>query len=196
MDIVKELKDLRVKFDNQPGNKLVPEFIKASFIKLGLQTSDIQSVQPFKNLNINGNDFAVFDSVDNTNTLHKAIQTIADAIGRNAYLTKQAARSLGNLQHTDNIEGITANFFKQSGIPHTGLWDLQRKYEQKGDDYKAIIKADKAFANRVFDGVGPFKIALNDFFKMNNQLTVDKFDRAIDTELTIANSKNRRKMKP
>lgn len=132
MDIVNELKDLRVKFDNQPGNKLVPEFIKASFIKLGLQTSDIQSVQPFKSLNINGNDFAVFDSVDNTNTLHKAIQTIADAIGRNAYLTKQAARSLGNLQHTDNIEGITANFFKQSGIPHTGLWDLQRKYEQKG----------------------------------------------------------------
>lgn len=72
MDIVKELKDLRAKFDNQPGQKLVPEFIKTSFIKLGFQTSDIQSVQPFKNLNINGNDFAVFDSVDNTNTLYKA----------------------------------------------------------------------------------------------------------------------------
>lgn len=195
MDIEKELKDLRVKFDNQRGHKLVPEFIKTSFIKLGLQTSDIQSVQPFKNLNINGNDFAVFDSVDNTNTLHKAIQTIADAIGRNAYLTKQAVRSLGNLQHTDNIEGITANYFKQSGIPHTGFWDLQRKYEQKGDDYKAIIKADKAFSDRVFDGVGPFKIALNDFFIMNNQLIVDKFDQAIDKELT-ANSKNRRKIKP
>lgn len=196
MDIVKELKDLRVKFDNQPGNKLVPEFIKASFIKLGLQTNDIQSVQPFKNIKINGNEFSVFDSIDNTNTLHKSIQTIADAIGRNAYLTIQAVRSLGNLQHTDNIEGITANFFKQSGITHTGFWDLQRKYEQKGEDYKAIIKADKEFADRVFDGVGPFKIALNDFFKMNNQLTVDKFERAIDTELTIANSKNRRKMKP
>lgn len=196
MDIVKELKDLRVKFDNQPGNKLVPEFIKASFIKLGLQTSDIQSVQPFKNLNINGNDFAVFDSTDNVNTLHKAIQTVAEAIGPNSYLTKQAIRSLGNLQHTDNIEGLTANFFKQSGIPHTGFWDLQRKYEQKGEDYKAIIKADKAFADRVFDGVGPFKIALNDFFKMNNQLTVDIFDQAIDKELTNANSKNRRKMKP
>lgn len=195
MDIVKELKDLRVKFDNQPGNKLVPEFIKTSFIKLGLQTSDIQSVKPFKNLTINGNDFAVFDSVDNTNTLYKAIQNISDAIGPNAYLTKQAVRSLGNLQHTDNIEGITANYFKQSGITHTGFWDLQRKYEQKGDDYNAIIKADKAFADRVFDGVGPFKISLNDFFKMNNQLTVDKFDQAIDKELT-ANSKNRRKIKP
>lgn len=196
MDIVKELKDLRVKFDNQPGNKLVPEFIKASFIKLGLQTSDIQSVQPFNNLNINGNDFAVFDSVDNTNTLYKAIQNISDAIGPNSYLTKQAVRSLGNLQHTDNIEGITANYFNQSGITHTGFWDLQRKYDQKGDDYKAIIKADKAFADRVFDGVGPFKIALNDFFKMNNQLTVYKFDQAIDKELTIANSKTRKKMKP
>lgn len=143
MDIVKELKDLRAKFDNQPGQKLVPEFIKTSFIKLGFQTSDIQSVQPFKNLNINGNDFAVFDSVDNTNTLYKAIQNISDAIGPNSYLTKQAVRSLGNLQHTDNIEGITANYFNQSGITHTGFWDLQRKYDQKGDDYKAIIKADK-----------------------------------------------------
>jgi hypothetical protein len=54
----------------------------------------------------------------------------------------------------------------------------------------------QAFADRVFDGVGPFKIALNDFFKMNNQLTVDKFDQAIDKELTIANSKTRKKMKP
>jgi hypothetical protein len=143
MDIVKELKDLRAKFDNQPGQKIVPEFIKTSFIKLGFQTSDIQSVQPFKNLNINGNDFAVFDSVDNTNTLYKAIQNISDAIGPNSYLTKQAVRSLGNLQHTDNIEGITANYFNQSGITHTGFWDLQRKYDQKGDDYKAIIKADK-----------------------------------------------------
>jgi hypothetical protein len=196
MDIIKKLKDLRVKFDNQPGNKLVPEFIKASFIKLGFQTNDIQSVKPFKNLTINGNDFAVFDSVDNTNTLYKAIQNISDAIGHNSYLTKQAVRSLGNLQHTDNIEGITANYFKQSGITHTGFWDLQRKYDQKGDDYKAIIKADKAFSDRVFDGVGPFKIALNDFFKMNNQLTVDKFDQAIDKELTIANSKTRKKMKP
>lgn len=196
MDIIKKLKDLRVKFDNQPGNKLVPEFIKASFIKLGFQTNDIQSVKPFKNLTINGNDFAVFDSVDNTNTLYKAIQNISDAIGPNSYLTKQAVRSLGNLQHTDNIEGITANYFKQSGITHTGFLDLQRKYDQKGDDYKAIIKADKAFSDRVFDGVGPFKIALNDFFKMNNQLTVDKFDQAIDKELTIANSKTRKKMKP
>lgn len=68
--------------------------------------------------------------------------------------------------------------------------DLQRKYELKRDDYKPIIKANKAFAERVFDGVEPFNIALNEFFKMNNQLTIDKFDRATDTELTIANKKN------
>jgi len=65
--------------------------------------------------------------------------------------------------------------------------DFQRKYKIKGNYYKAIIKADKAFA-----GGEPLNIALNDFFKINNQLTVDKFDRATDTELTIANKKSQK----